>query len=360
MSLINRPNLRLLPEWQQQSAVLITWPHQYSGWASSLGSSHSSDISSPIEAFYIKLAATVSHYQIIAILCYDQAHQEHIKQLLQTKALNPDNVRFFIVPSNDTWIRDYGPLSVISNQNTLQLLDFEFNAWGNKYQSKHDNLVNQHLQQQHAFQQTPLKSIPWVLEGGSIDTDGHGTLLTTSSCLLAKQRNNEQTKTSVEKQLQTYLGVTKILWLEHGSLEGDDTDGHVDTLARFTDPNTICYVSCNQPEDPHYSGLKKMEQALKSFRNPTGKPYRLIPLPWPKPKTNQNGDRLPATYANFLIINNAVLVPTYDDPADHKAIDIFKQLFPQRQIIALNCLNLIEQFGSLHCATMQLPEGVMV
>lgn len=340
--------------------MLITWPHQYSDWANWLCPSLASDTPSPIESLYIELAETIACYQTIAILCYDQSHQEHIKQLLQTKPLNPDNVRFFIVPSNDTWIRDYGPLSVISDQNTPQLLDFEFNAWGNKYQSKHDNQVNQHLQQQHAFQQTPLKSIPWVLEGGSIDTDGLGTLLTTSSCLLAKQRNHDQTKASVEKHLQEYLGVSKILWLDHGGLEGDDTDSHIDTLARFTDPNTICYVSCNQPEDPHYPGLKKMQQTLKTFRNPTGKPYRLIPLPWPKPKTNQNGDRLPATYANFLIINNAVLVPIYDDPADDKAIDIFKQLFPQRQIIALNCLSLIEQFGSLHCATMQLPEGVMV
>lgn len=280
--------------------------------------------------------------------------------MLQTRTVHGKNVRTFIVPTNDTWIRDYGPLSVISRQNTLQLLDFEFNAWGNKYQSNNDNLVNRRLQEQGAFQQTPLKSIPWVLEGGSIETDGYGTLLTTANCLLSKQRNAEQNKARIEQALQEHLGATRILWLDHGALEGDDTDSHIDTLARFTDPNTICYVSCDQAEDPHYLPLKQMAQTLQTFRNHAGKPYRLVPLPWPKAKINRNGKRLPATYANFLIINHAVLVPIYNDPADNKAIAIFKQLFPEREVIALNCLSLIEQFGSLHCATMQLPEGVII
>ncbi len=280
--------------------------------------------------------------------------------MLQTRTINSKNVHTFIVPTNDTWIRDYGPLSVINRQNTLHLLDFEFNAWGNKYQSNDDNLVNRRLREQGAFPQTPLKSIPWVLEGGSIETDGCGTLLTTANCLLSKQRNAEQNKADIEQALQEHLGAARVLWLDHGALEGDDTDSHIDTLARFTDPNTICYVSCDQAEDPHYLPLKQMAQTLQTFRNPAGKPYRLVPLPWPKAKINRNGERLPATYANFLIINHAVLVPTYNDPADHKAIAIFKQLFPERELIALNCLSLIEQFGSLHCATMQLPEGLII
>jgi len=343
----------LLPEWHPQSAVLLTWPHQYSDWAAQLSSP-----ASAIEAFYLELVDTISHYQACAIICYDQPHKQHITDLLKTHKIETDHIGFYTIPTNDTWIRDYGPISTISSKQSLHLLNFEFNAWGNKYPGDKDNLVNLQLHQQHAFPGARFSSLPWVLEGGSIDTDGQGTILTTTKCLLSKTRNPEQNKANIEQVLGEYLGARKVLWLNHGSLEGDDTDAHVDTLARFTNPDTICYMCCDQTQDPHYRSLKSMEKTLKTFCKQNGDPYKLVPLPWPKPKTNQQGERLPATYANFLIINNAVLVPTYDDSADEKALGIFRELFPDRQVVGLNCTNLIEQFGSLHCATMQLPEGI--
>ena len=343
----------LLPEWYPQSTILLTWPHQYSDWATQL-----SNPSNAIETFYLELVDTVSHYQACTIICFDQTHKQHITELLKTHEVEFDNIYFYTIPTNDTWIRDYGPFSSISSNFNLHLLNFEFNAWGNKYLSDKDNLVNQQLHQQHAFHGASFSSLPWVLEGGSIDTDGLGTILTTTGCLLSKNRNPDQSKTDIEQSLGEYLGARKVLWLDHGALEGDDTDAHVDTLARFTNPDTICYVHCDKAQDPHFHSLKSMEKTLKTFCKQNGEPYKLVPLPWPKPKTNQQGERLPATYANFLIINNAVLVPTYDDPADEKALGIFRELFPERQVIGLNCTSLIEQFGSLHCATMQLPEGI--
>jgi len=343
----------LLPEWHSQAAVLVTWPHQHSDWVEQLNLP-----SNEIESFYLELVGTISGHQTCAIICYDQTHKKHIIELLKTHKLKTDNICFYIIPTNDTWIRDYGPLSTISSNKCLHLLNFEFNAWGNKYSCDKDNLVNQQLHQQHAFHLSSYSSLPWVLEGGSIDTDGQGTILTTTNCLLSKSRNPGKNKTDIVQALGEYLGANKVLWLDHGSLEGDDTDAHVDTLARFTNPDTICYVSCDQPQDPHYNSLKNMEKTLKTFRNQNSEPYKLVPLPWPKPKINRHGERLPATYANFLIINKAVLVPTYNDPADEKALGIFRELFPERQVIGLDCTSLIEQFGSLHCATMQLPEGI--
>jgi len=343
----------LLPEWHPQSATLITWPHQHSDWGTEI-----SLPSNTIETFYLELVGTICRHQACAIICYDLSHKQHIIELLRSHDVKFDTIYFYIIPTNDTWIRDYGPLSTISSKQSLHLLNFEFNAWGNKYGFDQDNLVNLRLNQQHAFNGASFLSLPWILEGGSIDTDGQGTILTTTRCLLSKNRNPEQCKASVEQGLGEYLGARKVLWLDHGFLEGDDTDAHVDTLARFTNPDTLCYVSCDQPEDPHYHAMQSMEKTLKTFCKLNGEPYKLVPLPWPKPKINHQGERLPTTYANFLIINNAVLVPTYNDPADERALGIFRELFPERQVIGLNCSSLIEQFGSLHCATMQLPEGI--
>jgi agmatine deiminase len=198
-----------------------------------------------------------------------------------------------------------------------------------------------------------------VLEGGSIEVDGSGTLLTTARCLLAPTRNPTLTREQIEKRLMDLLGINRILWLQHGYLAGDDTDSHIDTLARLCDSRTIAYVHCNDPDDEHYAELKAMEAELKSFRAADGQPYRLVPLPWPRAKFDEDGNRLPATYANFLVINDAVLVPTYQDPADSEALTRMQECFPDREVVAIDCLPLIYQFGSLHCVTMQLPEGVL-
>jgi agmatine deiminase len=198
------------------------------------------------------------------------------------------------------------------------------------------------------------------MEGGSIESDGLGTILTTSECLLSPNRNPQLDKSEVEQAMASMLGARRVLWLNHGWLAGDDTDSHIDTLARICPDNIIVYQACNNPLDEHYQELKLMEEELKSFRAPDGAPYRLLPLPWPKARFDDQARRLPASYANFLVINGAVLAPTYGDPEnDDKALACIGLAFPGREVIGVNCLPLIEQHGSLHCVTMQLPAGVL-
>ena len=237
------------------------------------------------------------------------------------------------------------------------MLDFGFNGWGEKYGYELDNQITRRLYALDSFGQAPMQTVNLILEGGSIEVDGSGTLLTTARCLLAPTRNPGLTREQLEQQLKELLGITRILWLHHGYLAGDDTDSHIDTLARFCDRNTIAYMSCDDPADEHYAELKAMEKELKAFRAADGQSYRLVALPWPRAKLDEDGNRLPATYANFLVVNGAVLAPTYEDPADDTALARLKECFPDREIVPVNCLPLIYQFGSLHCVTMQLPEA---
>ncbi|MDR1610043.1 MAG: agmatine deiminase family protein, partial [Candidatus Symbiothrix sp.] len=197
-----------------------------------------------------------------------------------------------------------------------------------------------------------------VLEGGSIESDGEGTLLTTSRCLLSKNRNEYKSKEEIAGYFQMIFGLKRILWLNKGYLAGDDTDSHIDTLARFCDSQTIAYVQCTDESDEHFKELSQMERELQKFKTPDGKPYRLIPLPMAEP-VYEDDERLPATYANFLIINGAVLMPGYNSPLDEIARLQLQQAFPDREIISIDCLPLIKQHGSLHCVTMQLPEGFL-
>jgi agmatine deiminase len=247
---------------------------------------------------------------------------------------------------------------VFKNQKPV-LLDFVFNGWGNKFPADRDNEISRALLTQDAFGELEMHSVDFVLEGGGIETDGDDTLLTTSRCLLAHSRNPALTYSQIEAVLTNHLGVDRFLWLDHGALAGDDTDSHIDTLARFCDPDTIAYCHCDDTADEHFAELQRMQQQLQTFRNKTNQPYRLIPLPLPAAKYDDQGRRLPATYANFLIINDAVLVPTYQDPADENALRTLQSCFPKREIIGIDCSALIRQYGSLHCVTMQLPVGVI-
>lgn len=288
------------------------------------------------------------------IVCLDSSHQQKIQQQLQQARIDLKSIHFAISSSNDTWARDFGPITVITEKGP-QLLDFRFDGWGGKYPSALDNQITGTLYATGLFGDSPITSINLVLEGGSIDSDGQGTLLTTHHCLFDGLRNKQLTNTQIEETLTDLFGLSRILSLHHGSIMGDDTDGHIDTLARFCDPLTIAYVSCDNAEDPHYETLKAMESELKGFTDFENHSYRLIPLPLPKPVYSNKGIRLPATYANFLIINGAVLVPVYDDPSsDQKALKNLSECFPGREIIGINCIPLIQQFGSLHCVTMQL------
>ena len=344
------PTTYLPAEWAPQSAVMVTWPHPHGDWRSGL---------SRVDEVYAEIGYHVCHRQTLIVACWDRHHIEHIHEQLRQRGADMDRVRVYIARSNDSWTRDHGPITVMHDGEPM-LLDFQFNGWGGKYPAELDNAITHTLYTQRAFGLAPLGQVNLVLEGGSIDSDGQGTLLTTKRCLLSPHRNPEANQRQLEQALLNTLGAQRVLWLDYGHLEGDDTDSHIDTLARFCDPGTICYIACNDPQDSHYPALKAMEEELKTFRTADDTPYRLIALPIPNGKYNENGLRLPATYANFLIINGAVLVPTYNDPADQIALERLSHCFPDRDTIGIDCLPLIEQYGSLHCVTMQLPEFIDV
>lgn len=334
-------------EWHPQQAVMLTWPHADSDWKNSLAD---------VENVFVKLAREIARCEAVIIVYFDEAHRLHIQSLLSPSIL--EKVSFYQAVSDDTWARDHGPLTLLEGKQHI-LLDFVFNGWGNKFSASRDNQITSILHRQGVFRDAKIRPVDFVLEGGSIEVDGQGTLLTTKQCLLAKNRNPHLTQAEIEKQLMALLGVQRFLWLDHGFLAGDDTDSHVDTLARFTDPHTICYMGCPDKEDEHYTALRLMEQELENFRTAKGEPYRLFTLPWPSPKYNAEGQRLPATYANFLVLNGAVLMPTYRDPMDAVALKQLQICFPDREIVGIDCTALIHQGGSLHCVTMQLPSTVL-
>lgn len=337
----------LLPEWADQSAVLLTWPHAETDWQPLLDD---------VTRVYQELAAAISGRAKLLIAAPETAHAG-IEQALAAVAVTADRYKLFDVASDDTWARDHGPLTVRGTTG-LKLLDFTFNGWGNKFSSAQDNQITSTLAAAGAFA-VPVESCPLVLEGGAVEIDEEGTLLTTASCLLNKNRNPELSREAIEQELQQRLGVKKINWLDYGYLEGDDTDSHIDTLARLTPGQGLVYVGCDDPADDHYPEFQRMEQQLVGMTNADGQPYHRFRLPWPKAVFGRDGERLPATYANFLIVNGAVLVPVYRDDKDAEALSVIGSAFPGYEVIGIDCLALIEQHGSLHCITMQLPEGVI-
>lgn len=342
-------NQRLPAEWEPQDAVMLTWPHKNTGW---------NWILDDVIELYEALATVIVDYADVVIATPAELMEE-VHGRLEAMGAPMEYIHLYPCQSDDTWMRDHGPVTVESD-NGFKVLDFQFNGWGNKFPHLLDNQITQQLFKQNAFSHAALEVQDWVLEGGSIETDGQGTLLTTSSCLLNKNRNPTLTKADIETRLQTAFGVRKINWLDYGYLAGDDTDGHVDTLARICPNNTIVYTACDDEQDEHYVELKKMEEQLKAFTNADGESYRLLPLPWTGPVLGRDSDeRLPSTYANFLIVNEAVLVPIYDLPMDEDALEVVSQAFPGFEILGIPCSALIEQGGSLHCITMQIPEGVL-
>ena len=258
-------------------------------------------------------------------------------------------------PSNDTWARDHGFISLVDDLGGRRLLDFKFNGWGEKFPAELDNAINRRLYDEGKISGEYIDCLDFVLEGGSIESDGKGTVFTTSCCLLAPHRNQPMTREQIEERLKQELCAERIVWIDHGSLTGDDTDGHIDTLVRICPDDTLLYVGCDDPQDEQYEELKLMEEQLKTFHTLEGKPYRLVKLPMPRPIIFE-GERLPATYANFLIINGAVLCPTYDQPdLDAEALRLIGEAFPDREIVGIDCQSIIKQHGSLHCCTMQFP-----
>jgi len=320
-ALVNVLNRRLPAEWESQDAILLVWPHERTDWSPMLA-----EVRRTVQA----IIETIERFEPVILIRSDK----------------------WDLPTNDIWARDFGPITIEENGIPV-LLDFTFTGWGGKFAAEKDNAVNRKLHAAGAFGTTALRTVDFILEGGSIESDGQGTLLTTTECLLNPNRNPHLSREQIEERLKTELGVTNILWLQHGHLVGDDTDAHIDTLARLCPGKTIVYVACDDPADEHFASLKEMQQELEQFSG-----YRLLPLPWPGAKFDSQGHRLPATYANYLVINGAVLVPTYNDPADSLALEVIGKAFADREIIGIDCSTLILQHGSLHCITMQIPEGV--
>lgn len=339
--------LRRLPaEWEEQDGVLLAWPHEGSDWLPWLDA---------VEPVFVEIARQISLIEQVVVVAPDTAP---VRKKLQESGAALERIKLFEMDTNDTWSRDFGPITVFEDGRPL-ILDFGFNGWGLKFAADQDNQITRRLHKLGAFGATPLKTVGLIMEGGSIESDGHGTILTTAECLLDGNRNPHLSRTELEEALKKLCGAGHFLWLENGYLAGDDTDSHVDTLARLCPNDTIAYVTCDDPDDEHYQALSAMERELKAFRTADGRPYRLIPLPWPEARYDEEGDRLPATYANFLVINKAVLVPTYRDKNDAAALAAVAEAFPDREIIGIDCLPLILQHGSLHCVTMQLPKGIL-
>lgn len=339
--------LRLPAEWEEQDGVLLSWPHRHSDWCESLPL---------VEPVFLNIVLEISRFEKVLLVVPEI---EPVREKLRSAGARMEQISFIEMPTNDTWSRDFGPITVFEDGHPV-LLDFGFNGWGLKFASNFDNQVTANLTRAGCFGNREVRIPGLILEGGSIESDGAGTLLVTSQCLLEANRNPHLSRDEIENHLCRLLGAHRVLWLEKGYLAGDDTDSHVDTLARLCPDDVIAYVTCDDPSDEHYEALSEMEAQLRGFRTVNGKPYRLLALPWPKACTDETGQRLPATYANFLIINSAVLVPTYRDKQDAAALEAVAQAFPNRKIIGIDCLPLIAQHGSLHCVTMQIPKGVLV
>lgn len=345
-------------EWARQSGVQLTWPHKETDWA---------PILKEVTECYVHMALEISlRERLIIVTPEPETVERLLGERLPKRALK--NVSLCRIDTNDTWARDHGFITLQTNMGHL-LLDFQFNGWGRKFPAELDNQICRSMMEQGVLNGQYEDHLDFVLEGGSIESDGQGTILTTSQCLLAPNRNQPLTKDEIEERLKRYLRAERILWLDHGYLAGDDTDSHIDTLARLCPGDTIAYVQCQDEDDEHYEELRRMEEQIQTFRTLDGRPYRLIPLPMAKAVYEEvenegdgkmRGQRLPATYANFLVINGAVLMPTYRDAErDELARRQLQLAFPRHEIVPIDCRILIEQHGSLHCCTMQFPQGAI-
>lgn len=327
-------NWRLPAEWEPQWGVQLTWPHANTDWA---------PILDEITTTYKEMAREIAKHENLLIIAPEGEY------------LSPITSHLLPLKSNDTWARDHGFITLVDDEGHARLLDFCFNGWGKKFPADLDNALNRKLYDNGKVEGEYVDCLDFVLEGGSIESDGKGTVFTTTGCLLAPHRNQPMTKAEIEERLKRELHANRILWINHGNLTGDDTDGHIDTLVRICPNDTLLYMGCDDPNDEQYEELRLMEEQLKTFRTIDGQPYRLMKLPMPRPIYDE-GDRLPATYANFLIINGAVLCPIYAQPdLDAEALRVIGEAFPDREIVGIDCRSIIKQHGSLHCCTMQYP-----
>ena len=321
--MFTKSTYRLPAEWEPQSGVQLTWPHALTDWALMLDE---------ITETYRQMADAIGRYEPVLIV-------------------EP--------PSNDTWARDHAFITLTDDSGQALLLDFKFNGWGEKFPADLDNAINRRLYDEGRVMGEYRDCLDFVLEGGSIESDGCGTVFTTSCCLLAPHRNQPQTREQIADELKRRLCARRIVWIDHGQLTGDDTDGHIDTLVRICPDDTLLYVGCDNPHDEQYCELLLMEEQLLTLRTLDGRPYRLVKLPVPRPIRDEDGQRLPATYANFLVVNGAVLVPGAGSERDKVAAEQIAKAFPGRDVEVIDCRPLLSGHGGLHCVTMNFPEGYM-
>ena len=342
-------------EWTEQSGIQLTWPHQNTDWEPYLAD---------ITQTFIQLAHEISKQEKLVIAAQ---YPDNVKRILQENLSQEslDNVHIYACPNNDTWARDHAALTLMPIKGTSQqaneplLLDFKFNGWGEKFDWENDNCISKSLFEQQAFNGTIESFEDFVLEGGSIESDGEGTIMTTSFCLLAPNRNQPMNQTDIEKLLLHHFNAKRVVWLHHGSLLGDDTDGHIDTIVRLCPNDTIVYQGCDDEQDEQFTDFKLLEEELQQLKTLDGKSYRLLKLPMPDTMYEED-DRLPATYANFVILNRSVIVPTYGNKIkDAEAARILQLAFPEKEIVCIDATTVVKQHGSLHCLTMQYPYGVI-
>lgn len=339
-------NRRLPAEWEKQGGIILAWPHELTDWAYMLDE--------VTECFRNIVTAVAPRAKVIVIAPDIEVPK---RQLAGIEGYR--NILFVELTTNDTWARDFGPITV--REGTIPVIvDFKFNGWGLKFAADKDNRLTSRMIEKGVLRAERDNELGFVLEGGSIESDGKGTLLTTSECLMSPNRNGDLSKSEIEHKLRNVLGVDHILWLDHGALAGDDTDSHIDTLARLAPHDTIVYVGCDDSEDEHYDELRRMKSQLMELRTKEGCPFNLVELPLPDAIYDEDGERLPATYANFLILNDVILLPVYAQPKkDFLALQILKIAFPEHDIIQVDCRALIKQHGSLHCVTMQVPDDIL-
>lgn len=330
--------LRMPAEWEPQAFIQLTWPHRDTDWL---------PILDEITETYLEMADAITLREPLLIV---HPRPEEVKPMLTARLSEQQmkRITFFACETNDTWARDHGFISLAEEREKLFLLDFCFNGWGEKFEAQLDNAINAKLFRMlpcHGNTPAYENHLDFVLEGGSIESDGEGTIFTTRCCLLAPHRNQPLHETEIEAELKRRLHAQRIVWLDAEPMPGDDTDGHIDTIVRTAPGHTLLYN-----EDP------KMREQLKELRTLDGEPYRLLELPLPSPIYDEDGEQLPATYANFLILNGAVLVPTYQQPEnDAEAISIIQSAFPDREMVAIDSRSIIKQHGSIHCCSMQFP-----
>lgn len=335
-------------EWRRHQATWLTWPKDPLTWP---------DRVPLVEDIFLQMMAALTPHETVNLLVDDAATEAVVRS--RCNFAGSENIRFHQIPTVDSWIRDYGPNFIINSQNHCAYNDWIFNAWGNKYEElKHDDSIPQQLESHLGV---PRFTPGIVMEGGSIEVNGAGVVMTTEQCLLNPNRNPELSQGEIEDYLKEYLGVQQVLWLGEG-IVGDDTDGHIDDIARFASATTIVCAVEDDPTDANYDLLKENLHRLQSAEDANGRPFDIVTLPMPgvvgasNDTSSRQLDRLPASYANFYIANNVVLAPIFGHANDKRALEIIMNLFPDRRVVGINCEPLVWGMGTIHCVTQQQPE----